>query len=374
MDKEERDSTVLRFRNGEIQLAFVRDIFNEGVDFPDIETLLFLRPTESKTIFIQQLGRGLRLSPRKEAVTILDFIGNYKKAGKVRDYLEALNTNDEQTLDKDGKPEYQYPYGCEVKFDEEVIELFQEQETITKEDLLNNYIRVKDALGRQPTITDINQNGDYTAHYYLQAFGTWNKFLESVGEIGNLNKEILTKTYFEVKEKIGHPPTLKEIGIHCTFSAANYMRLFGTWNKFLESVGEVGNLNKEILTKTYFEVKEKIGRIPTKKDMDDNCDFNSGAYQKFWGTWRKFLAFIGEIKLEEDYELKLTKSYNKLERRKNKRATDEELIADYQRVKNILGKQLLIVEYKKYHYCPVISRINSIGYRYRSPGFCKRNS
>ena len=283
----------------------MRDVFNEGVDFPDIETLLFLRPTESKTIFIQQLGRGLRLSPRKEAVTVLDFIGNYKKAGKVRDYLEGLNTNDKQALDKDGKPEYHYPYGCEVNFDEDVIELFKEQEKITNEDLLNNYIRVKEALGRQPTIPDINQNGNYSAYYYLHAFGTW--------------------------------------------------------NKFLESVGEVGNLNKEILTKAYFEVKEKLGQVPTKKDIDQNCSFNSGAYQRFWGTWKKFLDSIGEIKLEENYEQKLALNYRKPERRKNKRATDEELIEDYQRVKDILGKQPMTVDYKEHGQYALNTFINRWG-------------
>jgi superfamily II DNA or RNA helicase len=349
MDKEERDSTVLRFRNGEIQLAFVRDIFNEGVDFPDIETLLFLRPTESKTIFIQQLGRGLRLSPRKEAVTVLDFIGNYKKAGKVRDYLEGLNTNDEQTLDKDGKPEYQYPYGCEVKFDEEVIELFKEQETITKEDLLNNYIRVKDALGRQPTITDINQNGDYTAHYYLQAFGTWNKFLESVGEVGNLNKEILTKTYFEVKEKIGRIPTKKDMDDNCDFNSGAYQKFWGTWRKFLASIGEItygGKLNTEVLIKEYHDLKKKLGHQPTKIEIDNFAQYSSASYQTYFGTWKKFLASIGEIKLYSNYDELLSK--RKKKRKKGvRRATDEELIADYHRVKNILGRQPTRNEYQK---------------------------
>jgi superfamily II DNA or RNA helicase len=292
MGKEEREDAVARFRKGDIDLAFVRDVFNEGVDFPDVETLLFLRPTESKTIFIQQLGRGLRLSPRKEALTVLDFIGNYKQAGKVREYLEGLNARDEKTLDKDGKPEYHYPYGCEVKFDKEVIELFKEQEGVTKEDLLTNYIKVKEALGKQPTIGDINQNGDYTAYYYIKAFGAWNVFLESVGDIGNLNEEILRNAYYEVKEK--------------------------------------------------------IGRIPTKKDIDKNCEFTSGAYARFWGTWKKFLASIGEIQLEENYEKKVAEKYRQSRRRKNKRATDEDLILDYQRVKDLIDKQPLGVDYNKY--------------------------
>ena len=351
MGKEERDVAVARFRKGDIDLAFVRDVFNEGVDFPDVQTLLFLRPTESKTIFIQQLGRGLRLSPRKEALTVLDFIGNYKKAGKVREYLEGLNAKDEKSLDKEGKPEYHYPYGCEVKFDEEVIELFKEQEGVTKDDLLSNYIKIKDALGKQPTIDDINQNGDYTAYYYIKEFGSWNKFLESVGDVGNLNKEILIKTYFDVKEKLGRTPKLKEIGVYCGYSPANYMRFFGTWKRFLASVGEIkygGKLNTEVLIQAYKDLKEELGRQPSKIEMDKLGRYSSASYQNFFGTWKKFLASIGEIQLEENYEQKVVEKYHNPSRRQNKRATDENLIEDYYRVKNIIGQQPLSVDYAEY--------------------------
>jgi superfamily II DNA or RNA helicase len=65
-----------RLRSREINYLFVRDIFNEGVDIPEIDTVLFLRPTESLTIFLQQLGRGLRLASNKDCLTVLDFVGN----------------------------------------------------------------------------------------------------------------------------------------------------------------------------------------------------------------------------------------------------------------------------------------------------------
>ncbi|RRN76176.1 DEAD/DEAH box helicase, partial [Pseudoxanthomonas sp. SGD-10] len=73
---ETRKQVLTQLRTKEINYLFVVDILNEGVDIPEIDTLLFLRPTESLTIFLQQLGRGLRLCDGKDALTVLDFVGN----------------------------------------------------------------------------------------------------------------------------------------------------------------------------------------------------------------------------------------------------------------------------------------------------------
>ncbi|OEF99132.1 hypothetical protein BHF71_10175 [Vulcanibacillus modesticaldus] len=73
--KEERDNAQSKLVKGEIKFIFIVDLYNEGVDIPEVNTILFLRPTESQTIFLQQLGRGLRLSDNKEVLTVLDFVG-----------------------------------------------------------------------------------------------------------------------------------------------------------------------------------------------------------------------------------------------------------------------------------------------------------
>ena len=76
-DSQTRRDAVAQLRSGELRAIFTVDIFNEGVDIPEVDTLLLLRPTESATIFLQQLGRGLRYSPEsgKSVLTVLDFIG-----------------------------------------------------------------------------------------------------------------------------------------------------------------------------------------------------------------------------------------------------------------------------------------------------------
>ncbi|HUP76812.1 MAG TPA: DUF3427 domain-containing protein [Acidimicrobiales bacterium] len=72
---EVREAALRRLRQREINIVFAVDLFNEGVDLPELDTVLLLRPTESATVFLQQLGRGLRRAPGKDCLTVLDFIG-----------------------------------------------------------------------------------------------------------------------------------------------------------------------------------------------------------------------------------------------------------------------------------------------------------
>ena len=81
---EKRNVAIQKLKNGEIKVIFSVDMFNEGVDITSVDMVMFLRPTESPIVFLQQLGRGLRKCRGKEFLTVLDFIGNYEKAGRVR--------------------------------------------------------------------------------------------------------------------------------------------------------------------------------------------------------------------------------------------------------------------------------------------------
>lgn len=99
----------------EINYLFVVDIFNEGIDIPEIDTVLFLRPTESLTVFLQQLGRGLRLAEGKDCLTVLDFVGNsrpeYDFEGKFRALIGKTNT----PIQKEIEDEFPHlPLGCSI--------------------------------------------------------------------------------------------------------------------------------------------------------------------------------------------------------------------------------------------------------------------
>ena len=73
-----RHQSIDELRSGDLEVIFTVDLFNEGLDVPDIDTVLMLRPTESSIIFLQQLGRGLRIQDGKDALAVIDFIGNHR--------------------------------------------------------------------------------------------------------------------------------------------------------------------------------------------------------------------------------------------------------------------------------------------------------
>ncbi len=183
-----RDRLISDFRSNKYQVAFTVDLFNEGVDFPNVRVLLFLRPTESKTVFVQQIGRGLRLCPGKERVRILDFIGNYKRANLIRKYLskDSRIIEIEQKGRKRQKMEYVYSTGCEVLFDEAVEEILDHQDVqeleISKEDLKEAYFALAEQLESKPSRSDLDSHGAYKSSIYSHHFGSWTAFLREVGE------------------------------------------------------------------------------------------------------------------------------------------------------------------------------------------------
>ena len=83
MSARERDEVMARFRAGTLDLVTTRDLFNEGVDVPDVDLIVFMRVTHSRRIFVQQLGRGLRTSPAKEKVVVLDFVSDIRRISEV---------------------------------------------------------------------------------------------------------------------------------------------------------------------------------------------------------------------------------------------------------------------------------------------------
>ena len=184
----DRDALVKAFRENQFQVAFTVDLFNEGIDFPNVQVLLFLRPTESKTVFLQQLGRGLRLCIGKDRVRILDFIGNYRRANQLRKFLAKSSTVTD--VDENGRTRrktlYEYSTGCEVHFDETVQEILDRQDAedlgITKDDLKEAYFALAERLSRKPSRTDLDRDGEYKSAKYAQLFGSWVAFLREVGE------------------------------------------------------------------------------------------------------------------------------------------------------------------------------------------------
>lgn len=125
---EERKSAKKRLVNGEIRFIFVVDLYNEGVDIPEINTVLFLRPTESLTVFLQQLGRGLRLAEGKDCLTVLDFIGQAHKKYSFENKFAALLKNTTREIEREIQDGFiSVPKGCYIQL-----------EKVAKEHILQN--------------------------------------------------------------------------------------------------------------------------------------------------------------------------------------------------------------------------------------------
>lgn len=156
---EERTTAQKKLTSGEIKLIFVVDLYNEGVDIPEINTVLFLRPTESLTIFLQQLGRGLRLSDDKECLTVLDFIGQAHKDYPFEEKFRALVGRTKHSIRKYVEDGFIHtPRGSEFILEKQA-----------KEYILRNIKATKNS--KQNLISKMKYFEDYTGqHLTLGAF------------------------------------------------------------------------------------------------------------------------------------------------------------------------------------------------------------
>lgn len=120
---EERNSASGKLKSGEVKFIFVADLYNEGVDIPDINTVMFLRPTESTTIFLQQLGRGLRLAEDKECLTVLDFVGQANKNYRFSEKLRAIIGKTHNSVKSEIQNQFpNVPRGCYIHLEKKAKE------------------------------------------------------------------------------------------------------------------------------------------------------------------------------------------------------------------------------------------------------------
>ena len=113
-----RAERVRDFRAGHLPYVFTVDVFSEGVDVPEINLVMFLRPTESLTVFLQQLGRGLRHHRDKECLTVLDFIGQSHRRYRIDRKFATLLTRDRQRMDQEAENDFPHlPPGCNIQLE-----------------------------------------------------------------------------------------------------------------------------------------------------------------------------------------------------------------------------------------------------------------
>ncbi len=172
--------------DGDIEVVFTVDLFNEGLDVPGIDTVIMLRPTESRIVWLQQFGRGLRKSPHKTHLTVIDYVGNHRTFLQVAMLLLAPG-NESQVdlalaLERLERGDLTLPPGCLVRYELEARNILQRMlEPTGGADRLEYWYRLfADRHGRRPTAGEVHQSG-HDLRWARQRFGSWPGMVASLG-------------------------------------------------------------------------------------------------------------------------------------------------------------------------------------------------
>ena len=190
--KLSRADALERLRDRRLAIIFSVDLFNEGVDLPAIDTVMMLRPTESKILFLQQLGRGLRMSEGKERLVILDFIGNHKSFLHKPQSLFNIDASYKQLANFARKVEAKtlnLPDGCFVNYDLQLIEFLK---SLDSDGIKNEYVALRDSLGRRPTLAELYRSGASMLSM-RNDYGDWFALVEAMDDLDIEEQEIANK-------------------------------------------------------------------------------------------------------------------------------------------------------------------------------------
>ena len=270
---EKRNVAIQKLKNGEIKVIFSVDMFNEGVDITSVDMVMFLRPTESPIVFLQQLGRGLRKCRGKEFLTVLDFIGNYEKAGRVRFLLEGKSdTHGEVHHPSDT---LRFPDDCLVDFDMKLIDLFAEMDRKhlkLKDQIINEYFKVKELIGKRPTRLDLFTYMDdniYEAaitHSKDNPFKRYMEFLNDLGELSQIEEEFykgIGREFISLLENTNMSKVYKMPVLMAFYNNSNVLmevsekQLLSSWKEFFSTGTNWKDLDKSMTLQKYHNISDK---------------------------------------------------------------------------------------------------------------------
>lgn len=270
---EDRNVAIRQLKQGKIRVIFSVDMFNEGVDITSVDMVMFLRPTESPIVFLQQLGRGLRKCRGKEFLTVLDFIGNYEKAGRVRFLLSGRSNQSAGVYNPSDTSAF--PDDCLVDFDMKLIDLFAEMDKKhlkLKDQIVNEYFRVKELLGRRPDRMDLftyMDDGIYEtaiAHSKDNPFKRYLEFLKELDEL-NQDEEVFCKgigrEFISLLENTSMSKVYKMPVLMAFYNHGNILmevseeQLLSSWKEFFSTGTNWKDLDKNMTIQKYNDISDR---------------------------------------------------------------------------------------------------------------------
>lgn len=358
----ERSEILEKFKNKKIEILCVVDILNEGIDIPTINLLLFLRPTMSSTIFIQQIGRGLRKAKNKDFVTIIDFIGNHKKDYLLINYFssevdnkDTLFTKKEKIINEIKNQFSNIPKSCYVELDRicqnRIIEKIEKINFSSKNILKEMYLDYKAEIGKSENeilkVSDFDTNIELFQELSLKLGSFYNAQLQfedseiKQNKISLLNsEEIEFLAYLEKKLTIVEP---------FTYLIVKYL----INNDFI---------NLEIIVdeyKNYFNIKDNfqkeyvINRIFTELVEDEILEKNSTKNRLFKISKKYNKIFENKKENNDEINLKLIDLDNSQNTNYNFKNRLEDLLylglSEFKKNNNLsIFNENILIPYKKY--------------------------
>lgn len=227
-NSNEIDTVSYKLANGEINYLCVADILNEGIDIPEIDTVLFLRPTESLTIFLQQLGRGLRLADGKTCLTVLDFVAQANKSYNYESRFRALVGRSSKSISHEIENGFKFlPAGCSITMERQAQEYILQN---IKDAIFNKRRLVKEAsgfysnTGQELTLENFLNNFGLDVRDIYKPLKSWTRLMHEAGKriVGFDPANKLTETIESGFSRIYHVNSFEYLKFIKTLISSNF--------------------------------------------------------------------------------------------------------------------------------------------------------
>jgi superfamily II DNA or RNA helicase/diadenosine tetraphosphate (Ap4A) HIT family hydrolase len=283
-----RAGSVEQLRAGELQVICTVDMFNEGLDVPEIDTVLMLRPTESPVVFLQQLGRGLRRSIGKNALTAIDFIGNHRSFLVKPRTLLALGTGRQVGTGKVLKAmrtgDFSLPPGCSATYDVELVDILRAVTRVGARSALEDYCRsYADEHGYRPSAVQADEAG-YNPSSARARYGHWFAFLDDLELLAEQEHEV-TQRHSDVLAGIEKEPIRKSYKL-VTLQALLQMGALRTG----ADIAEIAWTAHQIVTGD-----PRLTADTRSAEMPDPSSVDAEIWREYWLNW-PLAAWAGRLR------------------------------------------------------------------------------